>query len=118
MLEGITYLGKALALRNTQLDILTSNLANASTPNYKARNLNFRAAFANALHQSGNGTGNSARFTEYERGNAVGLDGNSVDPQQTMMQITQTALDSQADESFTAGAAQSMIDAINTSTVY
>lgn len=118
MLEGITYLGKALALRNAQLDVLTSNLANASTPGYKAKNLNFREAFTHALHQAGNQLGNLSPYTQYERGNPVGLDGNSVSPQQTMMQITQTALDSEADESFTAGAAQSMIDAINTSTVY
>jgi flagellar basal-body rod protein FlgB len=118
MLEGITYLGKALALRNAQLDVLTSNLANASTPEYKAKNLNFREAFDHALHTSGNQLGNLSRYTEYERGKPVDLNGNSVSPQQTMMQITRTALNSEADESFTAGAVQSMIDAINTSTVY
>ncbi|MCR2831242.1 flagellar basal body protein [Acidithiobacillus ferrooxidans] len=118
MLEGITYFGKALALRNAQLDVLTSNLANASTPGYKAKNLNFREAFAHALHESGNQLGDLSRYTQYERGNPVGLDGNSVSPQQTMMQITRTALNSEADESFAAGSAQSMIDAINTSTVY
>uniref|UniRef100_E6QM20 Putative Flagellar basal-body rod protein FlgB n=1 Tax=mine drainage metagenome TaxID=410659 RepID=E6QM20_9ZZZZ len=118
MLEGITYFGKALALRNAQLDVLTSNLANASTPGYKAKNLNFREAFAHALHESGNQLGNLSHYTQYERGNPVGLDGNSVSPQQTMMQITRTALNSEADESFASGAAQSMIDAINTSTVY
>lgn len=118
MLEGITYLGKAMALRNAQLDILTSNLANASTPNYKAKNLNFSEAFAHALHEKNNHLGNLSNYIEYERGNSVGLNGNSVSPQQTMMQLTSTALDSEADESFDSGAVQSMIDAINTSTVY
>ncbi len=45
MLADITFFGKAMSLRNAQLEVLTSNLANASTPDYKAKNLNFRAAF-------------------------------------------------------------------------
>lgn len=118
MLEGITYLGKALALRNSQLDILTSNLANASTPNYKAQNLNFREALSQVSTQPGNRVGDLSRYIHYKRGNPVGLDGNSVDPEQTMMQLTQVALDSEADESFASAAVQNMLDAINTSTVY
>jgi len=118
LLQEVTYFGKALALRNAQLDVLTSNLANASTPGYKAKDLDFREAFAQALHTSGNQLGSLSHYIQYERGNSVGLDGNSVSPQQAMIQVTRTALDSEADESFAAGAAQNMIDAINTSTVY
>ncbi len=117
MLADITFFGKAMSLRNTQLEVLTSNLANASTPGYKARDLNFRAAFASALGKSGNGVGDTLRYTQYERGSSVGLNGNSVSPQQAMMQITQTALASEADEEFASDAVQSMTDAINTSSV-
>ena len=118
VLENITYLGKALALRNAQLDVLSSDLANASTPGYKATNLDFARALRSALAAPGDQLGDLSRYVRYERGNPVGLDGNSVSPQQVMMQITQTALDSEADETFGANAIQGMIDAINTSTVY
>jgi flagellar basal-body rod protein FlgB len=118
MLADITFFGKAMSLRNAQLEVLTSNLANASTPGYKAKNLNFRAAFAAALQKPGNSVGNTLRYTQYERGSPVGLNGNSVSAEQVMMQITQTALASEADEQFASGAIQSMTNAINTSSVY
>ncbi|UAJ08685.1 flagellar basal body rod protein FlgB [Glacieibacterium megasporae] len=36
--------GKALEVRGQRLDLLASNIANAATPGYKARDLDFRAA--------------------------------------------------------------------------
>ncbi len=36
--------GTALELRSQRLGMLTSNIANAATPGYKARDLDFRAA--------------------------------------------------------------------------
>lgn len=36
--------GAALELRSQRLSLLTSNIANAATPGYKARDLDFRAA--------------------------------------------------------------------------
>lgn len=44
--------GDALALRAQRLNMLASNIANAATPNYKARDLNFDKAIA-ALAESG-----------------------------------------------------------------
>src|SRR5262245_37287005 len=44
-----TYLGvhaKALGLREQRTELLARNLANADTPGYKARDLDFRAALA------------------------------------------------------------------------
>lgn len=38
--------GDALALRAQRLNMLASNIANAATPNYKARDLNFDKAIA------------------------------------------------------------------------
>lgn len=38
----------ALQLRNTRLELISQNIANAATPNYKARDLDFSAAMRNA----------------------------------------------------------------------
>lgn len=40
--------GTALALRSQRLALLASNIANAATPNYKARDIDFRQALASA----------------------------------------------------------------------
>ena len=39
----------ALGLRNKRNEILASNIANAATPNFKARDINFEAELARAL---------------------------------------------------------------------
>jgi len=46
-----SYLGvhaEALRLQSQRTEVLATNLANADTPNYKARDLDFRAALAAA----------------------------------------------------------------------
>ena len=40
--------GTALGIREARLNVLASNLANADTPNYKARDLDFATALQNA----------------------------------------------------------------------
>jgi len=39
---------KALGMRNERLTVLAKNIANAETPNYKARDIDFRAALTQA----------------------------------------------------------------------
>lgn len=53
------YLGihpQALALEARRTDVLAANLANADTPNYKARDVDFKAALAAASGQGDGGT--------------------------------------------------------------
>ncbi len=53
------YLGlpaQALALEAQRTDVLAANLANVDTPNYKARDVDFKAALAAASGQSDGGT--------------------------------------------------------------
>ena len=47
--------GKALALRSQRLSLLASNIANASTPGYKARDIDFDAALKQATTQASGG---------------------------------------------------------------
>jgi flagellar basal-body rod protein FlgB len=42
---------QALQLRNTRLELLSQNIANATTPNYRARDLDFAAAMKRAGSQ-------------------------------------------------------------------
>ncbi|HEX8300345.1 flagellar basal body rod protein FlgB [Sphingomonas sp.] len=40
--------GQALAVRSQRMGVLASNIANASTPGYKAKDIDFQAALAGA----------------------------------------------------------------------
>ncbi|AUW57951.1 flagellar basal body rod protein FlgB [Sphingobium sp. SCG-1] len=71
--------GKALALRSQRLSLLASNIANASTPNYKARDIDFEAALKTAT-ESGADTANAAQGAMgYRVPLQPSLDGNTVE---------------------------------------
>jgi flagellar basal-body rod protein FlgB len=94
-----SYLGvhaAALNLRSKRTEILASNLANADTPNYRARDFDFKNALAAATgdtssvhlattqagHLGGvNASGTSAPELKYRVPLAPSLDGNTVDSQ-------------------------------------
>lgn len=96
-----SYLGvhaQALTLRSKRSELLATNLANADTPNYRARDIDFKSALAAAsgqktaggVHlsttQSGHigpatGNGTSTPELKYRTPLAPSLDGNTVDPQ-------------------------------------
>lgn len=60
--------GRALELRQQRLGLLASNIANAATPGFKARDLDFRAALDGATDA-----------TRYRVPVQASLDGNSVE---------------------------------------
>lgn len=71
----------ALALRSQRMTLLASNIANAATPNYKARDLDFQAALKSAE------TGQSVdKALRYRIPVQPSLDGNTVE-----MSVEQTA---------------------------
>jgi flagellar basal-body rod protein FlgB len=45
------FMQQAIALREQRQEVLSSNIANADTPNYKARDFDFKTAMANAMDQ-------------------------------------------------------------------
>ena len=57
--EYMNFNATALSLRGQRQQLLASNIANADTPNYKARDIDFASAMQGALASSG-GSGNSA----------------------------------------------------------
>jgi flagellar basal-body rod protein FlgB len=46
---------RALGIRSARAQILAENLANADTPQYKSRDIDFQAALSEAMNSTGNG---------------------------------------------------------------
>jgi flagellar basal-body rod protein FlgB len=83
---------QALLLHGQRIGILASNLANADTPNYKARDIDFREVLANdgdatslplqvseAGHISGSNGGSPAADLKFRTPYQAALDGNTVE---------------------------------------
>lgn len=107
--KELAFVQSALQLRARRQEILAANIANADTPNYKARDLDFRAALASAMGAAGGGlnlTKTAARHLDggAATGRAVGahvkfraalqpsLDGNTVDVDVERAHFTENAL--------------------------
>ena len=70
--------GAALEVRSQRMGLLTSNIANAATPNYKARDIDFNSA----LNAELNGTNSDkavAGAMRYRVPTMPSLDGNTVE---------------------------------------
>ena len=101
----------ALLFRSRRAEVLANNLANADTPNFKARDLDFSAALAgerNAglkpqlTHQrhidSGSNVAEAA--LRYRIPDQPSVDGNTVETQQEFARYARNALDFQASFQF------------------
>lgn len=95
--------GTALTLRSERMQILASNIANAATPGYKARDLDFRAMLADSGsaseprlsatrpgHFGCAGTGEAQLL--YRQPLQPSLDGNSVELATEQLQFAETAV--------------------------
>jgi flagellar basal-body rod protein FlgB len=51
--QDLSFTRAALGLRSQRQELLASNIANADTPHYKARDIDFKAALANAVGARG-----------------------------------------------------------------
>jgi len=103
---------KALEVRGQRTELLASNIANADTPGYKARDIDFRAALSSAGGQIRTGmrgtnerhivTGNDAGSTSllYRVPLHPSLDGNTVDGQLEKAAFAENALRYQASLTF------------------
>ena len=118
MLNGIdAYLAgplQALDLRAYRTEVLASNIANADTPNFKARDFDFAAALSGAMgarervdlartssrHLTGSGQPTSMPATQYRIPAQPSIDGNTVEMDTELSQFSDNALRMQADLSF------------------
>ena len=103
---------QALALWQRRAEVLSANLANADTPNYQARDIDFRAALgaadsggslALAAPTSGqidSASANSAQALKYRVPMQPSLDGNTVDAETEQAAFAENSVRYQASLTF------------------
>ncbi len=119
------YLGvhaTALPLREQRMQLIASNLSNADTPNYKAKDLNFQAVLENAAARPSSLRATDARHLAdavnlgpqiHEReGVQPSLDGNTVDADTERAAYGRAALEYRASLSFIESKVRTMLTAI------
>ena len=67
----------ALTIRTERMEVISGNLANANTPGYKARDIDFNKALQSAMREASGGTANHAS-SGMVRPNDRHLSGNST----------------------------------------
>ncbi len=125
-----SYLGvhaTALKLRSQRTEVLAANLANADTPNYRARDIDFKSALAQA-NGSGGGVhlattkaghiptssvnGTAAPELKYRVPLAPALDGNTVDTQLEQAAFAENSVRYQATLQFLSSKFRGLMTAI------
>ncbi|MGB4468147.1 MAG: flagellar basal body rod protein FlgB [Azovibrio sp.] len=121
---------QALNLRTYRQQVLASNIANADTPHYKARDFDFRTAFETALgqpqgvdavgmarthagHLQGTAGGVGAVNLQYRSETQSAVDGNTVDMDVERAQIADNALQYQIISQFMSDKLRGMRTAIS-----
>jgi flagellar basal-body rod protein FlgB len=125
--DTLEFHGQALALRSERQRLIASNIANADTPGYVARDINFsqmllsattgmKAASTLAAPQSGHMLGNSGFTTEaqlvYATPSQTNLDQNTVDMDRERANFTDNSVKYEATLRFINGNVRTMISAI------
>jgi flagellar basal-body rod protein FlgB len=91
--------GAALELRSQRMALIASNIANAATPGYKARDIDFAAALQRSL--AGTDSGHAAEGTRLYRVPVMpSLDGNTVELPTEQLAFAQNAVGYSATLSF------------------
>jgi flagellar basal-body rod protein FlgB len=117
---------EALALQKRRMDVLAANIANADTPNYRARDIDFARALQQAQqprtapallvtrsgHLPAGGSGDGVPELVYRVPLQPSADGNTVDTQVEQAQFADAALHYQASLSFLDGRLKSLLTAI------
>lgn len=101
---------QALGVQRQRLELIASNLANADTPGFQARDLDFRKLLAQAGGDAA-GVGAAAQ-PQYRVPLQPSVDGNSVDVQIEQAQFADAALRYQASLGFLDSRIKSMITAL------
>jgi flagellar basal-body rod protein FlgB len=116
----------ALRLRAQRTELLASNLANADTPNYKAKDMDFQAAMKQAVagqsagalktthagHMTGSGTGGMEDYVKFRIPTQPALDGNTVETHVEQAAFSRNAMEYQATLRFLEGKSKSIVNAI------
>lgn len=101
----------ALQLRNQRMMLLASNIANAATPGYKARDLDFAKAL-DLAQQGGGMTGAMEGATRYRVPTQSSLDGNTVEMATEQTAFAENALAYRSTLAFLSGRVSTLTRAI------
>ena len=113
---------KALGIRNRRNEILASNIANAATPNYKARDVDFETELARSLDSGPISSTNSRHISvasknlpgkvQYRQSLNPSLDGNTVELAVEQMEFAENAIRYQTTLDFINSKVKGLIGAI------
>jgi len=96
--------GAALEVRGQRMGVLASNIANASTPNFKARDIDFKAALGAVEANGGaNEAGAIGAATRYRVPTNPSMDGNTVELATEQTAFAENAVQYQTTLSFLNG---------------
>lgn len=117
-----------LALRGFRQELLASNIANADTPHYKARDIDFGSAYAKAIqghtqaglaldrthggHLTGSGSGPFDGSVAYRTEYQSAVDGNTVDMDVERAAFAENAIQMEASLTFIRSKFQSLQTAL------
>jgi flagellar basal-body rod protein FlgB len=90
--------GAALEVRAQRMNVLASNIANASTPNFKARDIDFNQALASVERQGG-----VDQAMLYRTPDSPSMDGNTVELNKEQTAFAENAVQYQTTLSFLNG---------------
>ncbi len=126
--ESLRFHQTALSLRGARQELLASNIANADTPGYKARDFDFASALQNAVagtsvklpmvtssaqHLEGNsGSSVMGAPVMYRRPDQPSADGNTVNMDAERAQFADNALRYEASVKFTSDELKDMLTAL------
>lgn len=95
--------GAALEVRAQRMNVLASNIANASTPNFKAKDIDFTKALASAESSGEFGTSGIAQAMLYRVPDQPSMDGNTVELSKEQTAFAENAVQYQTTLSFLNG---------------
>lgn len=95
--------GSALEVRAQRMGVLASNIANASTPGFKARDIDFKSALASMEADGNGGDRGIAAATKYRVPLQTSMDGNTVELNEEQTAFAENAVQYQTTLSFLNG---------------
>lgn len=104
--------GAALELRSARMGMIASNIANAATPGYKARDIDFAAALRAKTEGGANNDTAIAGATLYRVPVMPSLDGNTVELQNEQLAFSENAVGYAATLDFIRGRVETVTRAI------
>ena len=120
--QQLDVLSNALNVRNKKQEILASNIANAATPNYKARDVEFEVELARLLNEGPLKTSDSKHIglvsknlpgkVQYRQSVNPSVDGNTVELAVERMEFAENAVRYQTTLDFINSKVRGLMSAI------